>query len=412
MIAPKTQAADGDLRPLREAVDPVFAPKGALASTTGEFAYESRPQQRQMAGAVADALDEGHHLAVEAGTGVGKSFAYLVPLLLHAARRQCQVAVSTHTISLQEQLVHKDLPFLKERLGLDFKAVLVKGRANYLCLRRLARARKLGGDLFDKQHERELERLRDWAHSTKEGSIQDLEEQPSPDVWNAVCVEHGNCQYQKCPEYAPCFFMRARAAARDAHLLVVNHHLFFSDQALRGQGAALLPEVAAVVLDEAHQVESVASEHLGLRLSQYAFDHWLRRLYVPENNKGLLAALRKGEAAHAVSRIRDELDRFFGELRKWADIGRERRTFVVREPVPIPTHAPELLTQLGSMLAELLEDLQDEDLRAELKSLRQRGQALRDELVAFLKQTLPGQVYWLESEGARRQQTVLYAAPI
>ncbi len=412
MIAPKTHPVPADLPPLREEVEAIFRPGGPLAAPGGDFRYEIRPQQREMALAVAEQLDAGHHLAVEAGTGVGKSFAYLIPLLLFALRRKTQVVVSTHTISLQEQLMHKDLPFLRARLGLDFKAVLVKGRSNYLCLRRLARARKLGGDLFAKEHERELERIRAWADRTEGGSLQDLDDQPSGDVWSAVCVEHGNCQYQKCPEYKPCFFMRARAEARDAHLLVVNHHLFFSDLSLRQQGAALLPDYAAVVLDEAHQVESVASEHMGLRLSQYAFDHWLRRLYVPESNKGLLAALRKGPEAHAASRLRDELDRFFTEVRGWAELGRERKTRVVTDPIPIPTNAPTLLSQVTQLLGDLLEEIEDAELQAELKSLRQRGQAMRDELTAFLDQTLPDQVYWIESEGLRRPQTVLYAAPI
>ena len=413
VIAPKSSPLNDDRPSLREEVDAVFAPGGLLAQGEGaSFAYEPRPQQRQMAAAVAEALATGRHLAVEAGTGVGKSFAYLVPLLLHALRNQVQVVVSTHTISLQEQLMQKDLPFLRERLGRDFKAVLVKGRSNYLCLRRLARARKLGGDLFNKDSERELERIRAWADRTRDGSIQDLEEQPSADVWSAVCVEHGNCQYQKCPEYAPCFFMRARAEIRDAHLLVVNHHLFFSDLALRAQGAALLPESSAAVLDEAHQVEAVASEHLGLRLSQYAFDHWLRRLYVPESNKGILAALRKGPEAHCAQRLRDELDRFFTELRNWAELGRAQHARVVEAPVPLPTQAPEQITQLCRLLGDLLENLDDEEVKAELKSLRQRGQVMRDELVAFLNRTLPDQVYWIESEGLRRQQLVLYAAPI
>lgn len=399
---------------LRDATDRFFRPGGLLdvAGRGSGVAYEVRPQQRQMALGVADAIEEGCHLAVEAGTGVGKSFAYLVPLILHALREKVQTVVSTHTISLQEQLMFKDVPFLKQHLGADFKAVLVKGRGNYLCLRRLARARKMGRDLLRAEQEDELDRIRRWADRTADGTLQDMEKQPSSEVWNAVCVEHGNCLWQKCPEFKPCFFMAARAQMRDAHVLIVNHHLFFSDLALRSQGVALLPDAAACVLDEAHAIESVAGEHMGIRLSQYAFEHWMKRLYIAESRKGLLAALKKGEAALAVTQLGDELERFFAEVRQWAGFSREKKKQVVTGRLDVPTNAPALIGRLTKMLADMCEEMTDEDAAAEIKSARRRGGEMRQALEAFLNKSLEDQVYWIESEGARRQQTVLYSAPI
>ncbi len=399
---------------LAAVTDDFFRPDGLLArACRGEpFPYEPRPQQREMAGAVAGAFEGPHHLAVEAGTGVGKSFAYLVPLIHTAVARKIHTVVSTYTISLQEQLIYKDIPFLQEHLGLPFKAVLVKGRGNYLCLRRLARARKMQGDLFRAGEQDEIAQIRAWADRTAEGSVQDMENQPSPEVWSAVCAEQGNCLWSKCPEYTRCFFMRARMKMRDAHVLVVNHHLLFSELAVRAQGAAFLPAYQVAVLDEAHMIEGVASEHMGIRLSHYAFQHWMRRLFVPEGGKGLLKVLREGEAAREVTRLWDLVDEFFAEVRRWAQLSDEDAQRVVTAPLDLPSEMPDALSRVSQLVREIGERVKDEDLKAELKSVYTRGGVMRGELEAFLKQSLEDHVYWVEREGRRKQQTVLYSAPI
>ncbi|OGV42282.1 MAG: hypothetical protein A2X46_15315 [Lentisphaerae bacterium GWF2_57_35] len=365
-----------------------------------------------MAEAVAEAIENSQHLIVEAGTGVGKSFAYLVPVILAALERQIQVVVSTYTISLQEQLIAKDIPFLQKHIKEPFKAVLVKGRSNYLCLRRLFRSSRHQGELFKSETEVELQRIRDWAEHTTDGSLQDLSEQPSSEAWSAVCAEHGNCLGPKCADRRRCFLMRARSQMREAHLVVVNHHLFFSELALRSQGASFLPPYSVAVMDEAHMIENVASEHMGLRLSHHSFEHWLRRLYIPENSKGLLAALREGEAAHEVTKIWEEVDRYYGEVRKWAHFDREGGQRVVQQPMDIGTSLPDLLGRLLKLLDEVVRKTKDPDLRSELKAIQSHGCGMKDSLDAFMKQAMPDQVYWVESEGRRRQQIVLYSAPI
>ena len=414
MIAPRTDNTPSELPAIRTATEMFLRPGGGLdgACAGEEFPYEPRPQQLEMALAVAEAIEGPHHVAVEAGTGVGKSFAYLVPLIHAAVTRNIQALVSTYTISLQEQLISKDIPFLQKHMGLDFKAVLVKGRSNYLCLRRLARARRMSGELFKSEEQEELDRIRAWADRTSDGSIQELEQQPHPEVWSTVCAEHGNCLWNKCPEYKRCFLMHARNHSRDAHLLVVNHHLFFSELSLRTHGAAFLPEYRIAVLDEAHMIENVASEHMGIRLSHYAFEHWMRRLYVPESSKGLLGVLKDGEAVHAVTRLWDEIDEFYAEVRKWAKFGDDSSQRVVQAPLDISTTAMDTLAEVTSRLRKLIEDSKDEDLKAELKAIRAHGCEMRDGLEAFLKQALDDQVYWVEREGRRRQQTVLYSAPV
>lgn len=399
---------------IRDAVSDFFRPGGRLSAgwekEQGDF--EERPQQSQMASAIAVAIEDGKHLAVEAGTGVGKSFAYLVPVILAALESRSQTVVSTHTISLQEQLFKKDIPFLQRHLGRDFKAVLAKGRGNYLCLRRLARAEGFGGELFPTSQMRELARLKAWAQETRDGTIQELVPEPPHDVWSAVNVEHGNCMGQRCPEFKRCFLMQARAAMRDAAVVVVNHHLFFSDVAMRQAGGALLPDAPVCVLDEAHQLEGAASDHMGLRLSQYAFEHWLRRLFVPESGKGLLVVLRQGEAQNLAVKVRESVDSMFENIQTLTEISVKKSTLTVREPLALETSAPDLIRQLCSVVRTIHDDLEDLNVRAELAAARRRGEELAVSLDAFLKQSLDDQVYWIELEGSRRKQIVLYSAPI
>lgn len=413
MIAPLQPSSMPDVS-LREAVGAVFSPEGGLASVSGsDFVFEARTQQVQMATSTAEALENGRHLIVEAGTGVGKSLAYAVPLLLFAKQTGCRVMVSTQTISLQEQLIGKDLPLLKAQLNLDVRAVLVKGRSNYLCRRRLGRARTHQQELFGDGVAADLERIRVWADTTEDGSVQEMRRQPSQDAWNAVCAEHGNCLGGQCPERKGCFLQRARARMHDANLLVVNHHLLFSDLALRQSGASFLPDVGALVLDEAHTVEDTASEHLGIRLSVYAFEHWLRRLYVPEPGKGLLKVLKAESAMQTATQIWNATADLFQELPGAVGLGAQDMQRVVDAPPSVTTALPELLSAMTGQLSTLIEGLDEEDPEtcAELRGLRGQGMALTQTLDAFLRQLLEDHVYWVEREG-RRRQPVMHSAPI
>jgi ATP-dependent DNA helicase DinG len=238
-------------------------------------AYEERPQQLQMAAGVEQALADGRHLIVEAGTGVGKSFAYLAPAILHATADQeadmtkrsgerrpdddCEpkrrIVISTHTISLQEQLVAKDLPLLRSVMPREFTAVLVKGRGNYVSLRRLQNAASRSRHLFSSDDElEELRNLVAWSKSTGDGSLSDLPFKPRPSVWDEVASDSSNCMGRNCPTHNQCFYWRARRRVNNAQILIVNHALFFSDLALRRLGVSILPDYDSVILDEAHTI--------------------------------------------------------------------------------------------------------------------------------------------------------------
>ena len=414
MIGPIDSRTGGplELAGLAERTGQYFAPRGWLAAHCSalERPYEHRPQQQKMAEAVAQAFADHAHLAVEAGTGVGKSFAYLIPAILAARQLQRKIVLSTYTIALQEQLIEKDIPFLRESLGIDFKAVLVKGQSNYLCPQRLRFALRSGKDLFDTGQFAELERLEEWAGITTEGSLQDLKHQPLRDVWMQVCAEEGICNGRK--KHKDCFFGKARQKMQDADLLVVNHHLFFSDLAIRAGGGGFLPEYVYTVLDEAHQVELVASAHMGIRLSQARFDHWLRRLYVPETRRGIFALLEHGEYAHSSAQLKRKVERMFFQINEAGNFSEERPQRMLHEPLKIDSEVPQHLQRLSRGMRDLMDEVEDEDRRTELQALTRRGEALQQELASFLHQTLDDQVYWLQREGRRRRQVVMYAAPI
>lgn len=391
-----------------------FERGGALEQThaAAGIPFEVRPQQQQMARAVAEACSGSCHLAVEAGTGVGKSFAYLVPLVLHALEQNTRAVVATYTITLQEQLMEKDIPFLQRAIKTPFRARLVKGRSNYLCLRRLARARQGAGDLFDTMHEVELERIAAWVPHAVEGSRQEIDPQVSGEVWSAVCVEHGNCLGKQCADMHRCFVVKAREGLHEAHVLVANHHLFFSELAVRRAGGAFLPDYGLAVFDEAHQMEDVAAQHLGIRLSRYALEHWMRRLFSPDNRKGLFALLRDGEGGNRINRIREEGDRFFTAVESICLAAGESRVVRLREPPQIDSHLIDLLNDLDAHLGRVINATENPEWKAELQSARSRGTAFAEMLDTFLRQSEEEHVYWAGLEGRTRKQPVLYSAPV
>jgi len=298
---------------------------GAIAQKLGN--YEARPQQLQMAEAVADAIAERRHLMVEAGTGVGKSFAYLVPAMQAAlADEECRVVVSTHTISLQEQLIRKDIPFLQKVLPGAVRAVLVKGRSNYLSKRRLRVAHNKSAKLlFENQSVHQLNSILQWSHHTLDGSRSDLEFRPLAPVWDLVESDSGNCLAKKCKEFESCFYFKARRQVHTAQILVVNHALFFLDLFVRSQGRenGILPNYQVAILDEAHTLEDVAAEHLGLQITRGQVDYVLRKLLHERRTSGgeaisgLLSIHGSQDALDQFYKTRAESERFFQSVLAW-----------------------------------------------------------------------------------------------
>lgn len=390
-------------------VDAILGPGGAISSLLPGF--ESRPEQLAMAAAVERAIADRRHLMVEAGTGVGKSFAYLVPAIQAAlADGDCRVVISTHTIGLQEQLIRKDIPFLRKVLP-EFRAVLVKGRGNYVSLRRLRVAQQRAGSLLtDFDGPQQLLQVGRWARQTADGTRSDLGFTPSPTVWDLVESDTGNCLGRKCQEYDRCFYFKARKAMFGAQLLVVNHALFFADLALRRAGAGLLPDYKVVVFDEAHTLEDVAADHLGIQVGQGTVDYLLNKLWVPRSGKGLLSIRGDDKSMHQWEAVRQAATRFFADLAAWRD-RQARGTGRVREPRIVHESVSEELLKMASELNRLATDLKAEEEKIELTAVADRCGGLALAVRQWLDQSLAGQVYWLETR-ERSGRIALASAPI
>ena len=287
------------------------------------------------------------------------------------------MVVSTHTIALQEQLIGKDIPFLREIFDEEFSAVLVKGRGNYLGLRRLARSSRRQGQLFDAGTElSELHRIEDWAYDTQDGSLADLSPQPAPNVWERVNSDTHDCQGRRCPHYEACFYQRARRRRAGAHLLVVNHALLFSDLAMRRQGASILPDYDYLVLDEAHTAESVAGDHLGLSVADTQVRFLLNTLFNQRTGRGVLGDLRDRAAQVAVINAQQTVAGYFSELAEWR---RDEPNWNGRllKPPPMDNEVSPALRELCKTLRRVRDELEDDDARTELGQSHATGSRVR-----------------------------------
>jgi ATP-dependent DNA helicase DinG len=386
---------------------------GAIARRLGDR-YEFRPQQLEMAAAVERAIGEGHHLLAEAGTGVGKSFAYLLPAIDYAVRNKKRVVISTHTISLQEQLIDKDIPLLRAVYPDEFTAVLVKGRSNYLCQRRLEQARGRQNMLFDDGRQLEsLWTIEDWAQRTTDGSLADLPNVPQPGVWDKVCAEHGNCLGKRCRFYEGCFWQAAKRRMQGGNILVVNHALFFSDLALRAAGVQYLPKYDAEILDEAHTIEDVAGQHFGLDVSEAGIRYQLRHLYDTKKGKGVLNThgSRANPAIADVIDLHERVERFFDRCLAWQEqYGRPNGR--VHESNFVPNDVSPKLRDLSVHLKEMMAGVSDDEEVSEIGSLADKVSVMGQTLEAVMSHGLDDAVYWMDVSNRTPRKVNLKAAPV
>jgi ATP-dependent DNA helicase DinG len=330
---------DNSVLRIRSVTDPLANEMGSiiidpadirhLFSPAGPFAarfpgYETREGQIEMALAVAQAFSNGGHLVVEAGTGTGKSLAYLAPAFLWARRNSTRVVVSTNTINLQEQMIHKDIPAISDALGEELRAVLVKGRGNYLCMRKLNRVLADQDRALEPALRGPFGQVLEWAYATDTGDRSDMNFEPNPEVWEMVSSESDMCLHAKCPHFGECFFHRARREMDDAEILVVNHHILFADASIRSQlgpdaERAVLPRYRAVILDEAHNAADIATEYFGRMASRIGLIRLINAVYRREGRPGATAG-GPGQADYgALVRLRGAL------YSDWADTSKQGR---------------------------------------------------------------------------------------
>ena len=395
-----------------ERVRAIFSENGQLSKAKN---FEFRPQQQEMAAAVARVLEEERHLVVEAGTGVGKSLAYLTPAILFALEQHKKAIVSTHTINLQEQLLYKDIPILKKILPVEFEAALMKGRHNYLCPRRLERALQQQNELFTGPEQNELTRLAEWAGTTRDGSLSDLSVEPDPKVWTQVCSEPHICTGKSCGQQSTCFYQQARKRLLSSDVIVINHTLLFMllgspDQQEERESGYLFPN-DFIIFDEAHTVEQVASRQIGIGISQYGLRSTIQRLYNARTRKGLFTIMRDAIGVRLAAELVDELEGFFAVIESACDF-RKGREFRVRAPELVPDMITGRLTGLQARIADVSKRADDEFLKAELHELGRRIRDARDGIAIFLEQSAREHVYWVERTGKTAQFLSLNAAPI
>ncbi len=400
----------------------IFAEDGWLHQA---LSLEHRPQQEQMARAVAAAMRDDAPLLFEAGTGVGKSLAYLVPGLIHAVDCSRQLIVSTHTISLQEQLETKDLPICRRLFKAtpalaryaDFKAAVLVGKSNYLCTTRLGHALADRASLFADADYEELQRIAAWAATTDTGLRHDLRPPPRPEVWDAVNADSSSCSRKHC-DCEKCFYQRARARMRSANLVIVNHALLFaliSSGGAQANGATtdargVLFTDDFLVLDEAHTVPEVATDNFGLSLSSYGVDRALKYLFNPRTKRGLFRKFGSAEAQQLVLDAFDASRQFFdfvaSTLLAQRSIVRVRETGVAEPTLDGPLGA---LHRLIGKLADKLEEGRERD---ELLEQKQRIKTLQAGLTEWLTLGDKGHVYWAERSGRSQTIVTLRSAPI
>lgn len=396
-----------------------FAPEGWLH---GGLGLEHRPQQEAMARAVAAAMESDEPLLFEAGTGVGKSLAYLVPGIIHAVDCGRQLIVSTHTISLQEQLEKSDLPKCRRLFKAtpelaryaDFSSAVLVGKANYLCTTRLASALKDRQDLLSGAEQSELQRIAEWSRTTTTGLRHEMKPRPGDDVWEHVCADSSACSKKYC-DPQQCFYQRAKKRCDSAHVLIVNHSLLF---ALIHLGEVMGQQHARgvvrandfVVLDEAHTVPEVATQNFGLAISSFGLERMLRMLYNPKKGKGFLAKLGGEEVFLAVDECLDASQQFFAflhdKLLATRPILRVRAAGVAEPWLDAPL--AKLLAQLGRIESNLPEG----KVRDELGDKMVRLATYRAGLSQFLNVADQSHVYWLELAGKRQAIVSLRSAPI
>jgi ATP-dependent DNA helicase DinG len=394
-----------------EQIRAIFSEKGQLSKAKN---FEFRPPQQEMAMAVARALEEERHLVVEAGTGVGKSLAYLAPAILFALEQHKKAIVSTHTINLQEQLLYKDIPILKKILPIEFEAALMKGRQNYLCPRRLERALQQQNELFTGPEQNELNRLAGWSRTTRDGSLSDLSVEPDPKVWAQVCSEPHICTTKSCGQ-SICFYQQARKRLLTSDVIVINHTLLFMllgspDQQEERESGYLFPN-DFIIFDEAHTVEQVASRQIGIGISQYGLRSTIQRLYNARTRKGLFTVMRDAAGVRLAADLVDRADQFFAAIEGRSDF-RKGREFRVRRPELVADSITGHLSALQARISEVAKRADDEFLKAELQELGRRIRDTRDGIAIFLEQSAHEHVYWVERTGKTAQFLSLNAAPI
>lgn len=417
MISPNDRESAHSSVFLPEIVGRIFVEGGHLQSS---LSLEHRPQQEQMARAVAASMELDEPLLFEAGTGVGKSLAYLIPGIIQATATQRPCVVSSHTIALQEQLEQKDLKICRhlfqsvpelEQFS-EFKSAVLVGKGNYLCPTRLANAVRNKTELFPTEEMEELARIAAWAEFTKTGLRHELNPPPSWDVWEQVNAEGSACNRKNC-DHNTCHYQRARAEIRKAQVVIVNHSLLFA--LLNAGGLApgakgiLLPD-DFLIIDEAHTTAEVATEHFGARISSYGLDRQLKILFNPKRKKGMVSKFAYPQQLQAIIDAQEAAQEFFGYLIA-THLAKRPIVRISEEGWCEPTIIGPLRTCV-QVLDSILAKIEDGPMHDEIKDQRSRIHSFYTGINRFINLAEEDHVHWIEKSGRKGHICTLRTAPI
>ena len=410
-------------------IEDVLGKNGVIANKLGS--YELRPQQLDMALAIEKAIEENKHLIVEAGTGVGKSMAYLIPFIFWSVKNNKKVIISTHTKTLQEQLIKKDLPFLRNTLksdyahadtgdnysapehgqadSFDFSYALCVGGQNYLCLRRFHQA-QMHGAFNVKKEFNEFQHIIQWEARTNRGLRSELDFEPSQAVWSKICRESDLCFGKQCTFKDDCYYNKARRKEYKAQILVTNHHLFFANIANDGR---VLPDFDAVVFDEAHTLEDIATSYFGIEISNSRIKYMLDSILNPKTGKGLITRLFDSSNASDQAKQMDIIsdsekllkeagsasDLFFSEIIE--KYGTDNKTTRIREKGVINNYLDKPLSDLFDLLESLSKQVNTDEDRLEICAFANRCSEISKNISTIINQDLKEYVYWTEVESKK-----------
>jgi len=407
-------------------IEDVLGKNGVIANKLGS--YELRPQQLEMALAIGKAIEENKHLIVEAGTGVGKSMAYLIPFIFWSVKNNKKVIISTHTKTLQEQLIKKDLPFLRDALKsvnasadardnnsppehepadcFDFSYTLCVGGQNYLCLRRFYQA-QMHGVFSVKKEFNEFQHIIQWEARAKRGLRSELDFEPSPAVWSKICRESDLCFGKQCTFKDDCYYNKARRKEYKAHILVTNHHLFFANIANDGR---VLPDFDAVVFDEAHTLEDIATSYFGIEISNFRIKYMLDSILNPKTGKGLITRLFVSSNASAQAKqagIISDSEKLLKEAGSASDLffseiiekyGTGNKTTRIRKKSTITNYLDKPLSNLFDLLESLSKQVKTDEDRLEIYAFANRCSEINKNISTIMNQDMEESVYWAEVE--------------
>ena len=392
-------------RELIASVDAAFAPGGRLASALDGF--EARPAQLEMAAAVAEVFADGGILLAEAGTGTGKTLAYLVPAILSRQR----VLVSTGTKNLQEQIYFKDLPVLKHTLGVEFSATYMKGRGNYLCLHRFE-ALKHGPAIHSREEALAIECIDEWSRETETGDRAEMDDLPEDlPLWPEIAATSENCIGADCPQFNDCFVTKMRQRAAESDVVIVNHHLLCADASVRQSTfGEVIPSCRYAIVDEAHQLEDVATQYFGRAISNYRFDDFARDIERAIATKQIPDPDKADDLRSDADNVRDGARVLFNTLQTMRF---DQRTGA-ESRIRVRSQQLERAQDDAAMLVRALEGVEatialTKDLPEDVIALGRRAQELRDDVRFLTRADDPGHVYYLEMRG---RGVFLRAAPI